>query len=196
MVDGNASSGLEESVSLTGNAKVTGKQGSLGDDISLPAVTVPANVTPTTINLDGNEVMTLYEGTYTCNGITISGQAQLIISGKVKLYCIGNISISGQGGANYQDNLNGNTTNFHIYCTNSVNSISLVGNERFFGTVYAPASKISITGNGNLYGQIVGNEIDLGGNGRVIYDEQLKNTIWWPEEGKKGDVISWREVSL
>ncbi|MEW6094972.1 MAG: kelch repeat-containing protein [bacterium] len=195
-VDGNAFSGLEETVNLTGNASVTGKKDSLGSDISLPAVTVPADAISTTIDITGSNELTLTEGTYTCNGIKISGQAQLIIVGKVKLYCTGNIDISGQGGANYEDNSNGDTTNFHIYCTNAVTSISLTGNDKFFGTVYAPAAEISVTGNGNVYGQLVGNEVDITGNGKVIYDEQLKNTIWWPEESKTGDVISWREVSL
>ncbi|MEW6618385.1 MAG: kelch repeat-containing protein [bacterium] len=195
-VDGNAFSGLEETVNLTGNASVTGKKDSQGTDISLPAVTVPADAISTTINITGSNELTLTEGTYTCNGIKISGQAQLIIVGKVKLYCTGNIDITGQGGANYENNSNGVTTNFHIYCTNAVNSISLTGNDRFFGTVYAPAAEISVTGNGNVYGQLVGNEVDITGNGKVIYDEQLKNTLWWPEESMTGDVISWREVSL
>jgi len=195
-IDGDVYCSPEDNVNLTGNAQVTGEKNSLGNQITLPSVTVPEDAIPTSINLNGNDTLTLYDGTYTCNGISISGNAQLIISGNVKLYCTGDINISGNGGANYQNNQNGNTTNFHIYCTNSVDSISLTGNDRFFGTIYAPDSKIKITGNGNIYGQIVVNEIDFRGNGKVIYDEKLKKTMWWVTEGYKGDVISWREVRL
>jgi len=197
LVDGNAFCGFEETViNLSGNAHITGKKDSLGNQITLPSVTIPADAIPTSINLNGNDTLILTDGIYTCSGIRISGNAQLIIHGNVKLYCTGNIDISGNGGANYENNQNGDTTNFHIYCTDSVNSISLTGNDRFFGTIYAPQAKIEIRGNGNVYGQVVVNEIDFSGNGKVIYDEKLKETMWWVTEGYKGDVISWREVRL
>lgn len=193
LIDGNAYCGVEEDINIIGNAKVTGSKGSLGEKILLPDITVPEEAIDLgPIELTGNEERILIQNTYTCSSLRISGSAKLIINGNVNIYCTGDIDITGQGSVNY--NSRGDTTNFHIYCPGSVDNIKLTGNNSFFGTIYAPQSKIRITGTGNIYGQIVANEINFSGNVGIIYDEQLKNTRWWPVEGgRNARTIYWRE---
>ncbi len=192
LVDGDAHCGPEDTISLTGQATVTGNKGAGGQEISLPSITVPGDA----INqgqINGN--LTLNAGTYTCSGINLNGQDELTINGDVRLYCTGNIQLSGQASINVLNNQS--ATKFHIYCTDAVTSVDVVGNGEFFGTIYAPCAEIKISGNGNVYGQLIGNEVKFNGNGAVIYDEQLKNTLWWPgPEKKTKKVIYWREVAL
>lgn len=192
LIDGDAHSGPGNNISLTGNAKVTGDKGASGQEISLPSVVVPGDASNVG-EINGN--LTLTTGIYTCSGINLNGQERLIINGNVQLYCTGNIQISGQGSID-NTGANGQATNFHIYCTNNVTSIDVVGNGEFFGTIYAPGAEIKISGNGNVYGQLIGNAVKFNGNGKVIYDEQLKNTVWWPEKKMTRDIIYWREVGL
>ncbi len=187
LIDGDAYCSPEENIGIIGNAEVTGGKGSLGERISLPAVTTVPQEAVNKGLIDTPQILTA--GTYTCSGIKLSGNDQLTINGNVRLYCTGDIQITGNGG------INGVPTNFHIYCSGNVD-ISLAGNDRFFGTIYAPESEIKITGDGNVYGQFVCNTIQLNGNGKIVYDEQLKNTQWWPVERKNARIVYWREVIL
>jgi len=192
VIDGGAYFGPTSNINLIGNAKVTGDKKAIGQQISLPSITVPNDAVDIG-EITGN--LTLYTGTYTCSGITLSDYEKLIINGDVKLYCTGNIQLLGESSID-NTRANGKATNFHIYCTDAVTSVDVVGNGEFFGTIYAPSAVIKISGNGDVFGQLIGNEVKFNGNGRVIYDEQLKNTIWWPESKMKEEIIYWREVML
>ncbi|MDI6736729.1 MAG: hypothetical protein QME42_11170, partial [bacterium] len=191
LVDGDAHCGPENNITLTGQATVTGDKGAAGQKISLPSIVVPGDAVDKG-EINGN--LTLYAGTYTCSGIRLTGNKKLTINGDVRLYCTGNIQISGQGSINVLNNKS--ATDFHIYCTDAVTSVDVVGNGEFFGTIYAPGAEIKISGNGNVYGQLIGNKVKFNGNGAVIYDEQLKNTLWWPQKKMTKNVIYWREVGL
>jgi hypothetical protein len=192
LVDGDAHCGPVDNISLTGQAEVTGEKEASGQLISLPSITVPDDVIDIGA-ITGN--LTLPTGRYTCRGIELKGQEKLRIIGDVKLYCTGNIQLSGQASID-NTGANGRATNFHIYCTDAVTLVDVVGNGEFYGTVYAPGAEIKISGDGNVYGQLIGKGVKFNGNGKVIYDEQLKNTVWWPETRMTREIIYWREVGL
>src|SRR5690606_31737109 len=114
---------------------------------------------------------------YKIGSIGLSGQSLLRIVGPVVLHVTGNISVSGQAeirveeGASaviYADStvdIGGNgamnaTTipaNLLIYGTNRVyQSIKIAGNGELQAAVYAPNASMTINGNGEVSGAVVG----------------------------------------
>lgn len=173
-VQGDAMPGPSKSVSLNGNAYVTGLTTPASSTQTLPAITVPAGaVNKGSISISGNNSQTLTAGNYVISSISISGNATLNIdasAGPVNLYVSGTISANGNGivissGSHLPQNLN-------IFETGN-SSVSLGGNSDFYGTVYAPNSPLSLSGNAQLYGAFAGSSITLSGNGGIHFDKHL-----------------------
>ncbi len=173
-VQGDAIPGPSKSVSMNGNAYVTGLTTPASSTQTLPAITVPASaVNKGAISISGNSSQTLTAGNYIISSISISGNATLNIdasAGPVNLYVSGAISANGNGivisnGSHLPQNLN-------IFETGN-SSVSLGGNADFYGTVYAPNSPLSLSGNAQLYGAFAGSSITDSGNGGIHFDKHL-----------------------
>ena len=149
------------SISLSGNT----------DTLSIAAnskvVVVTTNTTGTTVSATGNQ-----------SGITIDTTSALTI------YTAGNVNVSGNGILNGGASTANQPADFQLYGTRSAStaqggsneqSVSITGNGYLSGVVYVPNGNVTITGNGDVLGSVVGNSISLTGNANFHYDESLKN---------------------
>ncbi|MCX5715359.1 MAG: hypothetical protein NTV07_00505, partial [Candidatus Omnitrophica bacterium] len=121
----------------------------------------------------------------TATALNITSNGQLVILGTVTIYSDGDLNISGNGVAN-KSSLPANCV---IYCTDDVHNVSFSGNGNLCGAIYAPDAAITVSGNGDVYGSLVGNSFTDTGNGTIHYDEALKNTGL----GSQYKVTSWKE---
>lgn len=174
-VRGDAIPGPDHVVSTSGNAKVTGVIEPATSPKQLPLVLVPGNAVDLgAISLQGNATRTLIAGTYRASSLSISGNGQLIIDarlGPVNLYVSGSASIGGNGISN-QSNV---PSDFNLVQSGTAD-VTFSGNAAFSGTVYAPNSVLSLTGNGTMFGAFIGAGLRLSGNGAIHFDEVLRTT--------------------
>jgi formylmethanofuran dehydrogenase subunit C len=179
IVNGNANPGIGDSVTTSGNARVTGSTTPVKSALSYPAPTAPGNAPTATGNaitapgnatslgnfsISGNTNQTLTAGVYSCTGLSVTGNATLTISGAVTIYVNGSVSLSGNSVVT--QNL---PSNFSIQMTSS-GSVTLSGNGELDADIYAPLADVAISGNGNFCGVIVAKTMAISGNGLLHYD--------------------------
>jgi hypothetical protein len=81
--------------------------------------------------------------------------------------------------------------NFQInYGGTGTMNISGQGSE--YAIVDAPNAAVTVAGNGDFFGRVVGKTIDYGGNGKFHFD---KNSALGPQSNGGYQVISMREIS-
>jgi len=97
------------------------------------------------------------------------------------------ISISGQGIINPSQVPN----NFQINY-GGTGTISITGKGSQHAVVDAPNSTLSVAGNGDFYGRLIGGTIDYGGNGKFHYDTA---TVLRPQNNSNFQLISYREIT-
>ncbi len=180
-------------VSTSGNAKITGTRSNLTQDWTNPAtVTVPTGATPVSLNVSGNNTLTLSAGTYSASSISISGNAKIVTSGEVTIYVSGAINISGNGILV----TNNHPANLILYSTGSSN-VSISGNGSFYGGIYAPNSAVTTSGNGDFFGAMISKTYTQTGNGSIHYDVAM-NTIQGPADPNQTQIVrvkAWQEMS-
>lgn len=142
------------------------------------------------VTISGNVTLILTAGAGT-TAIDISGLEQITLAAGATLaiYTEGDVSISG----NALVNNNTQPDTFQIWGTSTSptpQDISIGGNGEFKGLIYAPNGDISLVGNGNVMGAVVGNEINVTGNAAFHYDESLAG---WTGNTAFG-VYNWREI--
>jgi Tfp pilus assembly protein PilX len=186
-VNGNATPGADGEVALNGNASVTGSTTPAQEPLNTPAVQIPSTATYLgNIILSGNKTKTLTAGTYSVGVISLSGNAKLIINnsaGPVIIYASGSVTATGNGIVTKS----GTCARFVLYQVGGAD-VTITGNGSFCGGVYAPESRLSITGNADLYGAFVGASISVTGNGSIHYDRNLQ-TVRGPAGPLR--LVSW-----
>ncbi|MEI6349735.1 MAG: hypothetical protein WCP06_01355 [Verrucomicrobiota bacterium] len=106
-------------------------------------------------------------------GSSTDGAISIVNGVNVKIYVGGNINTTGNGIVN-KNNVASTLSIYGITPTDgTTRSMTLAGNSKFIGTVYAPAYDLTLGGNSTFVGSLVGNTATLIGNTRVIYDEAL-----------------------
>ena len=148
------------------------------------------------ISISGQNTLTLAPGVYNINTLTLSGQASIVITpkGQVVLNVAGNgvttgnvIDLSGQS----VDNETFNANQFIInYGGNGQINVTGNANSSYF-VLNAPNSQVQISGNGHLFGAVVGNTIVDVGNGTFSYD---KNVNLAPPSNGALNMISFRHI--
>lgn len=142
------------------------------------------------ISLQGNNVLTLYPGTYNVNSIAMQGNGQLVIApyppgtpnagqyGPVVINVAGNnnatpIDIEGNGISNptYDPSM----LQF-LYAGNG--TIKIAGNGASAAVLYAPNATADFKGNGTFYGSVIANSLLDVGNGAIYYDMKLKKKLF------------------
>lgn len=175
-----------------GNSATTNSNYRITNGLANPVVSpddqASGNITynPSTrvLNLSGQSTLVLGGGVYNFCQITASGGANLeIASGVTSQVFIdsptdpgsgcasGTGSITFSGGAQFL-NLNGSSNpialQLYVYgdASNPNNSqVVFSGNAAMYGTLYAPDSNITLSGNGGVIGGVVGNYVTISGNG-------------------------------
>ena len=89
----------------------------------------------------------------------------------VTWYVDGSISVAGNGYANQS----GRAANVSFIAIGA-GSITLSGNGDFIGTFYGPLRDVAFTGNGSLVGAVIGDNLTIGSNASIHYDEALANS--------------------
>ena len=99
-----------------------------------------------------------------------------------------NTQLDGQGVVNSS----GNPTNCIIYGQPNCKQIEINGGSAFVGYVYAPYADITLNGNSDISGAMVGSSFQINGNMGFHYDESLGG----PQSGSSiYRILAWREVS-
>jgi hypothetical protein len=145
-------------------------------------------------NISTNGTLTLAPGVYNIYSLTIGGgQGNITVSppGTVVLNfpsaSANPVSIAGQGIVNptlipnnFQINYGGTGT------------MSIAGQGSEYAIVDAPNAAITVAGQGDYFGRIVGKTIDYGGNGKFHFD---RNSALGPQSNGGYHLISMREIS-
>ena len=166
--------------SVSGGSRVSGSIEPLAESLVVPPVDpgsaatendndqVPAGLlVGSDFVLEGTSAVSLPPGTYYIDGnFRIGGSARLELTGPTEIYVTGDVSIKGNGVTN------ATPSNLEFYPMGS--TARLAGNMAFSGTIYAPATDVTIAGNGGLYGAVVGKTLTLEGNPTNLhYDEAI-----------------------
>lgn len=133
-----------------------------------------------TINLSGNDGLTLPAGTYLLSGISLSGHSQLRVSGQVRILVTGNVAIS--GGSHL--NLNGNPFQLRLWTQGSV---AIASQSNVHAYVYAPTAAVTLSGQMNVVGAIQTKSLQISGGARIrrVLDDALPViTLTAPAEGQ------------
>jgi Tfp pilus assembly protein PilX len=168
------------------NGNGGGATGSYGD-ISLSNGTV-------TLAPGGTNLATCSPGVYYINSISLSGNAQITIApclnaagtgpSNPPVYLPVIINIVGQGQSTVLD-LGGNglvNPNFDAsllqFQYNGTGAVNIHGNGASSGVIYAPNAPVTLSGNGTIYGSVIGASLLANGNPVAIhYDRNLQNNL-------------------
>lgn len=147
------------------------------------------------ISLSGSAVLTLAPGVYNFNSLSMAGQSSVLITpaGQVVLNLAGNgvngnvLDMSGQSVNNQALNANDFQINY-----NGTGGVKVTGNaSTSYFVLNAPLAPVTIAGNGNIFGAVIGNTIQDVGNGGFHYDRSI--SIAPPSTGAL-QLISFRHI--
>jgi len=144
--------------------------------------------------MTSKDYLVITNGTVVINaqeGIKLDALAAIKISpGSQLILYLGtqNTQLDGQGVVNSS----GNPTNCIIYGQPNCKQIEINGGSAFVGYVYAPFADITLNGNSDFSGAMVGSSFQINGNMGFHYDESLGG----PQSGSSiYRILAWREVS-
>jgi hypothetical protein len=139
-------------------------------------LTVPPAGCETVIPPKSGNTITLQAGVDYCpvGDLTINGGERFTANGPVKIYLAGTLIVSGNAKIGVETD-----PSYMAFLISSSGGATfegtLTGSSEFWGTVYGPNATISISGNADIYGSIIAENVDLSGNARIHYDESLGN---------------------
>ncbi len=128
------------------------------------------------VNFGSCAVITLQPGVYNVDTLYISNGATLVVptTGSVVFNVLNasgsNTPLQMDGGT--VANNGGNPLNMS-FVYGGDKAVAINAGAATFATIYAPHASVSITGNGGIYGAIVGKKFSFTGSGHVIYDANL-----------------------
>jgi hypothetical protein len=128
------------------------------------------------VNFGSCAKITLKPGVYNMDTLYISNGAALAVSppGPVVMNVMNasgsTTPLKMDGGTVANDGGNPLNISF-VYAGNQ--TVSINAGTNIFSTIYAPHASVSVTGNGGLYGAIVGRTFSFSGSGHVVYDSNL-----------------------
>jgi hypothetical protein len=187
-VNGNAHPGPDHEVSMKGASTVTGDTTPLTEPVEIPPVD-PGDaawsndneaIPPTdggrdavdadnAFSIGGNDSVELPPGTYHFSAMSIGGNATVRITGPTVIYVTGDSELAGTGVVN-DTQVPGN---LQLHSMGS--EVKVYGSSDWHGLVYAPDARVHVQGAAEVFGMVVGREVELQGgrNAGVHVDEAL-----------------------
>lgn len=194
----------------------------------LPDVTTPTDGTPIasvgstlgtlgqatkwrcpSISLSGNQTLTILGDVTlvltaaTGSALEVTGNAAIIVpdGSSLKLYVEGDVLIAGNG----LGNANTRPLSCLIWGTGTAGSgqsIKVAGNGALKAVAYAPNADVTVNGNGDIMGSLIGRTITFTGEANFHYDESLANygdntpfrVVRWQELNNAADRSAWSAV--
>jgi hypothetical protein len=95
------------------------------------------------------------------------GQSTLTITGPTQIYVDGNAKFAGGGVVNVSQN----PRNLTIY--GAGHEFKFAGGSGFYGAIVAPESDVTLLGNAEYYGVLVGRTLDMRGTSFLHVDEAV-----------------------
>ncbi|MBN2383256.1 hypothetical protein JXQ70_10270 [bacterium] len=114
--------------------------------------------------LVNGESITLNEGLYYFDSLTLQGNSFLNIEGHVIIYCQGKIEFDGTSSTNYE----GDPNNLAIYSLG--NSINLNGSAKVYAQLFSTSGQIKLSGHSSVFGKLFANNIELIGNASLHFN--------------------------
>lgn len=149
------------------------------------------------ISLSGKQTLTLAPGTYNLYSLSMSGQSSIVVNppGAVVLNfpaaSQSPITISGQGVMSNTTVANSVANNVDINY-GGTGTVQVSGNGASVMNLNAPNAAVTVSGNGDVYGRIIGQTLNWSGNGKFHFD---KNSALAPQNSGFYTLISFRQVS-
>ncbi len=206
IVNGNAQAGgsvIGDDSGITGMVTEGVPSVTVVTDISYPAynsdtagISPPGAYDTSTYNLTvgSGETVTLGPGTYSFDKVTLGEDATLDVSGPVTIYMTGNFSAQ-RGAMINASGPDPKPTNLVIFSSASgFNAIKFHGRRpedggQFNGAIYALDAEIEFEAGGwQIYGSLVGWDVDLEDDAQFHYDVALARAKFRPSAG------TWREL--
>ncbi|HEY2545992.1 MAG TPA: pilus assembly PilX N-terminal domain-containing protein [Candidatus Acidoferrum sp.] len=200
---GNCASGGVDAWSSSGKATVTGGLVQLPQAVTFPVPVIPPpGATSVTLNgkaaqtltpgnygdisISSNCVLTLTPGIYNINSISETGQGQVVIAPDPITHQYGQVTlnVTGNNQTTPIDLSGGSVDNpSYVAAYMTINyagtgNIKMTGGSASAAVINAPNASVTLTGNSDFYGSVIGNTITDTGSGTIHYDRSLsKNTF-------------------
>jgi Flp pilus assembly protein TadG len=146
-----------------------GTYATTNDDANIPAPYYGAG----SLNVGGTNSCVLPGGNYYFNNLTTAAQATLSFTGPTTIYCYGNLKL---GGATLTaGNVPGNLKIVMVPAPDgrAPGAVTVSNNSALYANIYAPQSSVTLSGNGDIYGSVLGNSVSLTGTSAIHYDLSL-----------------------
>jgi hypothetical protein len=119
------------------------------------------------LNLTGHHRLSLRPGVYYLNDVTIDSAATLHLQGPTTLLISGRLNVVGN-----IETPASRPAHCRIRVTGD-KPVTITHKNTLFVDLYAPASNIDISGNGDVYGSVVGRPLRVTGDRPLHFDESL-----------------------
>jgi hypothetical protein len=120
-------------------------------------------------SISSNKTAILNGGVYVFHNVTISSNTTLLVNAPSTIYFNGAFTMSGNAvtSGNAAKNL---TIKSATINGNGPGDINIGSGSALYATIMAPQSNVTLSGNGAIYGSIVGLTITMSGNSNIYYD--------------------------
>jgi hypothetical protein len=162
----------------TASGRITGTRAALDAPLSYPPATLPGTYTSHgAIALTAGQSKTLSAGNHYVTSLSMSGNAELHVSGPVKLYVQGAFTIDGNASIAVAGDRPANLE-ISVLGAGPIN----LGKNNLFATIYAPQSPLSMNGNSDLFGAVIAASITMNGSNTIHFDTALPRPPAGPQK--------------
>jgi hypothetical protein len=119
--------------------------------------------------LNAGDTYNMPGGTYYFRDMLLNGGAILNITGDVTIYVTRDLTFNG---GSFVNNVTNKAENLTINMTGGVAAITF--GSPFYGVLYAPDTDVTISGDADVYGAVVADDLRITGNAIGHYDESLE----------------------
>lgn len=127
------------------------------------------------IDLGPGETLTLPAGNYHVGAMLLNDGSTINIdtaSGPVNIYLTG--ELQADAGSSIKFLSAGDTADKFVLYSNSSEPIAIAGSGELNGSIYAPNAEIFLFHQGDFYGMVWGNTVEIRNTGDLVYDPRLK----------------------